>query len=218
MFRTPVSTPTPAQMLTTKILKRIRVRYSRVLTWSVSLNEMKWDHYWQSKFDVGLGNMSQGIINFKNCMYALPLDQSCPNPTLIDFKENQGFGLHRKLSRVEVPSKGIKHMEIYGQFIYFGWTWTEGAVEKVTVGSKITHFKWGTFTPRRGEMLEWGNICLAAHTLCSSRTFHLLAAQSLVFSTPFLSSLSMCLSSFFLLNTNIPLFSPFLFPFYLTLF
>lgn len=37
------------------------------------------------------------------------------------FKGNQSFGLHRKLGRAEVPSKGIKHMEIYGQFIYIGW-------------------------------------------------------------------------------------------------
>ena len=37
------------------------------------------------------------------------------------FKENQSFGLCRKLGRAEVLSKGIKHMEIYGQFIYIGW-------------------------------------------------------------------------------------------------
>lgn len=59
-------------------------------------------------------------------------------------------------------------MEIYGQFIYIGWKWMEGAVERVIVRSKIAQFKWGTFTPRGGKcwmLLEWWNIRLLAYRL-----------------------------------------------------
>lgn len=101
-------------------------------------------------------------------MYALPFDQSCPYSTLIHFVGNQSFGRHRKLGRAEVLPKGIKHMEIYERFIYIGWKWMEGAVEKMTGCSKIGQFKWGTFTPSGRKcwtLLEWWNIPLLTYRL-----------------------------------------------------
>lgn len=119
---------------------------------------MSWDHYWHNILNVGFGKLSQGIINLKSCTHTLPPDQS----TLIDFlRKNQSFGLHRKFGRAEIPSKGIKHMEIYGQFIYIGWEWMKRAVGRVTTCSKILILNEAHSHPKRGEMLEWRSVFLA---------------------------------------------------------
>lgn len=151
---------------------------------------MSWDHYWHNILNVGLGKLSQGIINLKSCMRTLPLDQSCPKSTLIDFlRKNQSFGLHRKFGRAEIPSKGIKHMEIYGQFIYFGWEWMKRAVGKVTTCSKILILNEAHSHPKKG-----GNAWVKIRVPCIQTQlgpFTLLSVPSFHFSTTFSSAFSL---------------------------
>lgn len=133
---------------TANTLKWIGVRCSRAVTPSALLTQTSWAHYWQNILNVGLGNPSHGIINLKNCMHTLPLDQSCPNSTLIDQKPKL-WTWQEIWGRVEIPSNGSKHMEIYGQLICFGWEWMKSCWESDNL-FQDPHFKWSAFTPKTG--------------------------------------------------------------------
>lgn len=53
---------------------------------------------------------------------ARPLNQSSRKSTLMAFEGKiKASAADRKHSRAEVSSKGIKHVEIYGQWVYVGW-------------------------------------------------------------------------------------------------
>lgn len=150
---------------TANTLKWIGVRCSRAVTPSTLLTQTSWAHYWQNILNVGLGNPSHGIINLKNCMHTLPLDQSCPNSTLIDQKPKL-WTWQEIWGRVEIPSNGSKHMEIYGQLICFGWEWMKRAAGRVTTCSKILILN-EAHSHLKQEAKPWVKIRVVAHRLQS---------------------------------------------------